>query len=381
MRRLLILGLAPLLASAADPVRVAADEAAQAQAEQQRLDRAAADARSGAERAAAQSAAAAQAIVAIDARIALAETQLLDLRRRREAAAARLAEARRPTAALLAGLAEAARRPAWLALAGARTAEEQVRLAALVRTLGPEVERRSAGLRRQLDSATALERRQGQLQAQLASERDRSAKARQRLLSLEQALLASAERNGALAFGATDRVIDRSERVADLAGEAEQRRLALRLAAQLAALPPAEARPLGPEGAAPDAGLAWQVPATGPVSVGMGELLANGVRSRGVTIAAAAGTQVTAPAAGTVAFAGPFRRQAAVVVIDHGGGFMTLLTGTRASVRAGERVAAGTPVGRALGPVTAELFHGGTAEPAALIARSSSPLLTGGSNR
>ena len=39
MRRLLILGLAPLLASAADPVRVAAEEAARAQAEQQRLDR------------------------------------------------------------------------------------------------------------------------------------------------------------------------------------------------------------------------------------------------------------------------------------------------------------------------------------------------------
>ena len=34
-------------------------------------------------------------------------------------------------------------------------------------------------------------------------------------------------------------------------------------------------------------------------------------------------------------------------------------------------VAAGAPVGRALGPVTAELFQGGTPHPAALIARSS----------
>jgi septal ring factor EnvC (AmiA/AmiB activator) len=55
----------------------------------------------------------------------------------------------------------------------------------------------------------------------------------------------------------------------------------------------------------------------------------NGVRARGLTFAACAGTGVVAPAAGRIAFAGPFRRRAGVVIIDHGGGWATLLTDVR----------------------------------------------------
>jgi predicted deacylase len=50
---------------------------------------------------------------------------------------------------------------------------------------------------------------------------------------------------------------------------------------------------------------------------------------------------------------------------------MTLLSEVRPTVRVGEQVEAGAKIGQALGPVTAELFRDGRAEPAALIARSS----------
>jgi hypothetical protein len=50
---------------------------------------------------------------------------------------------------------------------------------------------------------------------------------------------------------------------------------------------------------------------------------------------------------------------------------MTLLSDVRPSVTVGQQVERGALVGRALGPVTAELFRNGAAEPAALIARSS----------
>ncbi|GAA4034204.1 hypothetical protein GCM10022281_12890 [Sphingomonas rosea] len=370
-RRLFLIACTPWLVSASDPVAVAAREAQAAVAEQQRLEREAQGAKSQAERAAADSAAAGQALIATEARIAAGEAELAALQRRREGLAAQLAAARRPASALLAGLAEAGRKPAWLSLVGAGNAEQQVRLAALARTVGPEVERRSSTLKGQLATLATLERRQRDLQAQLGRDRLAAAEAQQRFADKEKAALALASQKGAQAFVAADQVLDRSERTASLQGEAEQRRAALKQAAVLAKLPPSAPRPTAPEGGAPVPPIAWQVPAGGAVTAGLGELMSNGVRARGVTIAAVTGTQVVAPAAGRIVFAGPFRRRPGLVIIDHGGGWVTLLGNVRPSLRVGDRIAAGDPVGRALGPVTAELFRDGKAEPAALIARSS----------
>jgi septal ring factor EnvC (AmiA/AmiB activator) len=381
VRRCLALLLAPLLLSAADPVTTARQEVASAAAEQRRLEKAADSARTAAEKAAAASALAAQNLLAIDARIALGEAQLTDLRRRQDAAEARLAEARRPASALLGGLIEAGRRPAWLALASSGSAAEQVRLAVLVRSLAPEVRRRSAALEGEVTAIAALQQQQRIIQDQLASERRNSAEAQQRFAAREKAALAEADSQGAAAFLAGDVVLDRTERAAALAGDAARRRAALSLASELATLPAAAPRPLPGDGRAPPAPFSWQVPASGAVTEGLGELSDTGVRSRGLTIAATVGTQVTAPARGTIAFAGPFRRRAGVVIVDHGEGWLTLLSGVRPGVRVGDQVEAGASLGRALGPVTAELFHSGTPQPAALIARSSGPLLSGGANR
>jgi septal ring factor EnvC (AmiA/AmiB activator) len=209
------------------------------------------------------------------------------------------------------------------------------------------------------------------LREALSRQRVAAVEARTRFADLERAALARAESRGAEAFAAGDRTLAEGERLAGLRGEAERRRAATRLAADLAALAPAEPRPAAPEGKAPSAPFDWLVPATGRVTVGAGELLPNGVRSRGLTIAAATGTQVSAPAAGRIVFAGPFRDRRGMVIVDHGGGWMTLLSEVRPGVKVGERVERGSAIGRALGPVTAELFRNGAAEPAALIARSS----------
>ncbi len=364
MRRIALLALTPLLVSAADPVRVAEREAAAATSEQQRLEAAAAAARGDAQRAAARRAAEAQAMLAADSRIALAEAQLAELERRRAILDARLAEARRPASALLAGLAQAGRRPAWLMLATAGGADEQVRLTALVRALGPEVERRSAALRGEAEALAATAGAQEALRGKLGEERRAAAEAQQRFAAREREALQAANSNDAQAFAATDTVLDKQERVAMLASDAVQRQSARRLAAALAKLPATEKRPAAGDSKAGRGPFAWNVPAGGAVTVGMGELAGNGVRSRGLTFATVAGTQVVAPADGRIAFAGPFRARAGVVIIDHGGGWASLLTGVRPDVRVGERVARGQGLGRALGPVTAELFHGGKAEPA-----------------
>ena len=67
-----------------------------------------------------------------------------------------------------------------------------------------------------------------------------------------------------------------------------------------------------------------------------------------VTIAARPGGQVVAPAPGRVGFAGDYRGYGKIVIIDHGGGWVSLLTGMIAlSVGVGDTLDAGTPVGRA----------------------------------
>ncbi|WP_174291769.1 peptidoglycan DD-metalloendopeptidase family protein, partial [Sphingomonas bacterium] len=53
-------------------------------------------------------------------------------------------------------------------------------------------------------------------------------------------------------------------------------------------------------------------------------------------------------AAGTVRYAGRFRRYAGIVIVDHGGGWTSLITGLGAiDVRVGEAVASGERLGAA----------------------------------
>jgi septal ring factor EnvC (AmiA/AmiB activator) len=113
------------------------------------------------------------------------------------------------------------------------------------------------------------------------------------------------------------------------------------------------------------------------VRTGLLEVSPAGVRSRGLTFANASGAAVLAPADGRVAFAGPFRRHDGILIIDHGRGWMTLLTEVHTDLGVGARVKGGAPLGRALGSVTAELTRDGKPQPAALIAGSSALLSNG----
>ena len=107
---------------------------------------------------------------------------------------------------------------------------------------------------------------------------------------------------------------------------------------------------------------------------GLGSVSASGVRSRGLTLATRRGAALVAPGAGTMRFAGPFRDYDGVLIIDHGRGWLTLIVNAAASVARGSRVAAGQPLGRALGPIQVELSHNGRPMSPALIAGSSDSL-------
>jgi septal ring factor EnvC (AmiA/AmiB activator) len=103
----------------------------------------------------------------------------------------------------------------------------------------------------------------------------------------------------------------------------------------------------------------------------------SGVRSRGLTLATSRGTPLTAPAAGVVRFAGPFRDYDGILIIDHGGGWMSLIVNVSTALKAGDRVQLGQQVGRALGAIAVELSQNGRRISPALIAGSSQSLSNG----
>ncbi|EQB33016.1 murein hydrolase activator EnvC family protein, partial [Sphingobium ummariense] len=104
---------------------------------------------------------------------------------------------------------------------------------------------------------------------------------------------------------------------------------------------PAPERASAPDGPPP-----YRLPVVGQLVTGMGEVNESGVRSRGLSIATQSGAQAVAPTAGRIAFAGPYRGYGQILIIDHGQGWTTLITGLhRLTAQVGESVRQGDPVG------------------------------------
>ncbi len=367
----------PVLLSAADPVTAARAEAKAAQREVARLETAARSAGSEAARLRAEQAAAAQAIVAAEADLAAAEAEAHAVAMVLQRRAAELAERQRPAAFLLAGLAHLGRHPPLLTLADGSSPREFVTARALLDASLPVIRARTAALRGQLAEDRRLAAEAGALRTRLAEGRDRLRARQDRFAQLEAQANARFARLGGDALEAGDVALARTAEAEQLADRAASARSSARLAAELQRWPEAPPRPIAPDTRPPDPPLRWRLPVAGPVRTGLLEVSPAGVRSRGLTFASRRGAPVLAPAEGRVAFAGPFRRHDGIVIIDHGRGWMTLLTEVRTDLAVGARVKSGAPLGRALGPVAAELTRNGTPQPAALIAGSSALLSNG----
>ena len=380
MRRLAALALAPFLLSAADPVATARAEAAAAQREVRRLERLAAEAGGEAERLAAELAAAAEAIAGAEASLAAAEVQAAALKAALEARERRLAERQRPAALLLAGLATMGRRPPILALADGASAREFVTVRALLDSSLPVIRARTAALRSEVEQGRRMAAAASAAREELSRRQDELRQRQIRFASLEEEANARQAELGQQLLGAGDVALGRTVLAEELGSYAARQRSAARLASALATLTPAPTRPAPAESNRAPSGLLWQMPVAGPLLTGLYEVSPNGVRSRGLTVRSPSGAAVLAPAAGRIAFAGPFRRHAGVVIIDHGDGWMTLMTEVRTDLTPGTRVASGERIGRTLGAPTVELTRNGKPQDAALIAGSSATLSNGGHN-
>lgn len=350
-------------------------EAEAADAEVRRLGGAASKARSKAAQLRAEQLAAVQAIAAAEARISLADAEIRLIAARQAALSRHLQQQQQPISSLLAGLAVMTSRPPLVSLASAGGTEELVRMRVLVDTTLPAIRTRTAALREQLSSGDRLQQAATAARTRLQQSRQELASRREQFAQLEQRALAQAVTNDSQAMEAGDRALTASDRAAVLGGRSQQARTAATIAAQLGreSMPPAAPQKIGGAGASATP-FAYILPAKAPVLVGLGAVSASGIRSRGITLGTARGSSVAAPAAGVIRFAGPFEDYDGVIIIDHGGGWISLIVNVVTQLERGERIELGDRLGRALGPIEVELSRRGRRLSPALIAGSSAPL-------
>ncbi|WEK45535.1 MAG: peptidoglycan DD-metalloendopeptidase family protein [Candidatus Andeanibacterium colombiense] len=310
-----------------------------------------------------------------EAGIAAAEARLALVDGQRRALAAQLGRRQKPVVRLTAALQRFSRRPLALSVMRPGSVKEMVYLRAMLATTVPEVQRRTAALRGEIERGKALQRQAQQALAalrageqQLEDRRKELAalETRQRLASRAASGEADREAERALALGEQARDLDALVATLDQAGSLRDRLAALpgplirparpdqsTVAAQVEAAPGVRGAPAG-----------YQLPVTGRTIVGFGVPTGSGGISQGLSFAPRAGAQVVAPGAGRVAFAGPYRGYGRIVIIEHEGSWTSLVTGmARIDVAVGDRVVGGAPLGIAAPArplVTLELRRGGT---------------------
>lgn len=99
------------------------------------------------------------------------------------------------------------------------------------------------------------------------------------------------------------------------------------------------------------------MPARGKIITRYGEQKVKGVSSKGITIATRERAQVISPFDGAVMFAGPFRGYGNMIIVEHGEGYLSLMSGLgNIDVELGQMLLAGEPVGLMPKDDNAELY-------------------------
>lgn len=279
----------------------------------------------------------------------------------------RLAKRQQPLARLTAALQTSARRPLALSALQPGSLKDVVYVRAVLDSAVPQIRARTATLRSDLEKGRTLERRARRAVAALrASETELRGK-RAELAALEtRQRLALRDARG-IALREEERALALAEEARDLDGLIDKLDDNAKLRRKLAALPGPVLRPAGladgrgsaidagdvpsdPTPAAASAPVRFQLPVQGRIVTGFGEERSSGLRSKGLSLVPEPGAQIVAPASGRVAFSGPYEGFGRIIIIEHDGGWTSLVTGlARIDVEVGENVIGGGPLGTAGG--------------------------------
>ncbi|SKB72485.1 murein hydrolase activator EnvC family protein [Sphingopyxis flava] len=337
----------------------AKEQSAEAMARSGVLEAQAQRATNAADRLRKRSAALAARIQAAEADIDAGEARVALVNRRLAEQQAALAEQQQPLLELAASLQQLTRQPPVTVLAQPGSLRDMVHARAVLDAVMPVIRSRTAEVRRELAELRSVQQQQaialkalGTSKAELAVRRDELTRLENEGRLRARDLMSSARLEADRALGLGEKARDIVELMDSLEADSAVRAELAQLAGPLPRpRDPASAEIPAAAVAAPAAGMsrgAYRLPVVGRIVEGLGEVNDSGVRSRGITIAARPGGQVVAPAPGRVSFAGAYRGYGKIVIIDHGGGWTSLLTGMIAlSVAVGDTLDAGAPVGRA----------------------------------
>jgi septal ring factor EnvC (AmiA/AmiB activator) len=378
--------------AAMDP-REAQAELARAQRESKRaelratrLSREAESATQAADKAAREAAALAAEIQQAEADMTAARARYSLAQSARAKLSARLAVRQQPLVRLTSALQTTARRPLALSALQPGSLKDVVYVRAVLASAVPEIRKRTAGLRSELARGRELESQAARAITALRESEQQLQTRRQELAKLESSKRLASQRSRSNAIREEERALALAEDARDLDGLIDKIDEVSGVRRELAALPGPVLRPAGlakptlsaREGgssaaepaAAPTASAAtrpprdFQLPVQGRTIAGFGAKRDSGLRSKGLSLGPSAGAQIVAPATGRVAFAGPYRGYGQIVIIEHAGGWTSLVTGlSRIEVAVGDQLIGGSPLGRAATKnplVTFEVRRGGT---------------------
>lgn len=321
------------------------------------LEAQAAKATQAAERTAREAAGIAARIQQAQARIAAQEARIALIERQRKAQRARLAEQQQPLVELTAALQHLSRRPPVLSLLRPGSVHDAMHMRAVLDAMLPQVEARTVGLKREIARGRQLQAAAKGAAQGLRVEQAQLKARREALAALESRQRLALRSAGAVADREAERALALAEQARDLDTLAARIAQQGELRAVLAALPGPVLRPERPGEAqvtlpvetpsATATGLpAYLLPVSGRLVTGFGEAAPGQVRSRGISLAARAGAQVVSPGAGRIAFAGPWRGFGQIAIVEHPGGWTSLVAGmAQLDSRVGDSVVAGSPLG------------------------------------
>ncbi len=327
-----------------DALRSAKARAADAERRSEILRQEAVSAEGAADRLLAQRAALAAEIDAANAQIAAARARIAIIAAEQRRQKAALGEASEPLLRLIALLQKMTRQPVAVMMTQPGDRRDYIHLRATMGAIQPAIERRTVALRRQIAAQRELRSQELVAIRSLNIASKDLAKRRTALAAMENQSRDKAAMLGADAALEYERAIGQGERARDLVERIDADRDSAQNAAALAELDvPA------PKGQAKvQASRAYILPVQGRLVSGFGELNPTGYRERGIRIAVMPSAQIVAPASGKITFAGRYRSFGNIMIIEHGGGWTTLVTNIeQLGVASGASVAQGATIGRA----------------------------------
>ncbi len=283
---------------------------------------------------------------------------LVELKAEEEAKLARLAARRGQLAGILVALQRVARYPPEALIAQPMPPADTVRSAILLRAVVPEIEGRARRPRNDLEGLSQARREMAEKKTQLAN-------ITAGLESEHKRLAVLFGQNTALKHRTLAERRTEARRLKSLAGEAATLRELLNRLNKSRRIAPRPNRPEAERRAAPETGetvaglpagltgapISGQrgklpPPAVGRIVGRYGQTTRTGLTKKGISLQTAPGAQVVAPYEGRVVYAGKFRGYGELLIIEHGEGYHSLLSGlARIDSTMGQWVVAGEPVG------------------------------------